>query len=100
MTDAGNKKHSDELGPAVHVEYKRLGRRKVRSFTLPQFKNLLLSFYDFTLEPFVFGDLEKPDGTFWESSNASLDAWAAHHKLTEFEVSVIFRANDNIHSYS
>jgi len=34
------------------------------------------------------------------SDNASLDAWAAHHKLTEFEVSVIFRANDNIHSYS
>ena len=100
MADTGNQKHSEELGPAVHAEYRKLGKRKVRPFTLPQFKKVLLSFYDFTLDAYVFGDLQKPDGTYWESSAASLDAWAAHHKLTELEVSVIFRANDNVEAYS
>ena len=100
MTDTGNKKYSDELGAAVHAQYHRLGRNEVRSFTLPEFKEVLLSFYNFTLEAYIFGNLEKPDGTFWESSAEALNAWATLHKLTDTETSVFFRANDNIQSYS
>ena len=100
MSDAGNKKYSDELGPAVHAEYMRLGEKEVRSFTLPEFKEVLLSFYDFTLEAYIFGNLKRPDGTSWKTRSEALDTWAALHKFSDHEVYVFFRANDNIQSYS
>ena len=100
MTDTGNSQHVKELGKAVFAEYILLGKGKVKEYTFSEFKEVLLSFYDYTLNAYIFGDLKKADGTYWDSSGEALDAWAKVHKLNIHEVSVFFRANDNIETYS
>ena len=100
MTDTGNAQVVEDIGQSVYAEYILLGKGKVKEFTFSEFKKVLLSFYDYTLDAFVFGDLKKSDGTYWDSRAEAIDAWAKVHKLTDYEVSVFFRANDNIETYS
>ena len=93
-----------ELSGDVYLEYtlhiKRYGKNKVTPFSYEEFKPILRSFYQFTVNAFTAGDLEKPDGTFWESSQHSFEAWQAHHGLNDRTASSIFGANDEVESYS
>ena len=101
---ADNQTHVDEIGGDIYLQYvgylKRYGKNKVTPFTFAEFQVILKSFYDFTLDAFVFGDLEKPDGTSWDSSQHAFDAWQEHHKLNRKTAEIIFRSNDDIEAYS
>lgn len=102
--DAECTRYMTELGDAVFLQYtlyiKKYGKNKVTPYHYEDFKSLLKSFYIYTVNAFTLGDLEKPDGTFWESSQHSFDAWKAHHGLSDRTASSIFRANDDVESYS
>ena len=101
---ADNQTHVDEIGGEVYLQYvgyfKKYGKKKVTPFTFAEFQVILKSFYDFTLDAFVSGDLEKPDGTRWESSQHAFEAWQEHHGLNSTTAGMIFRSNDDIEAYS
>ena len=98
--DTENSQIVKDLGKAVYAEYILLGKGKVKEFTFSEFKKVLLSFYDYTIDAFILGDLKKSDGTYWDSSGEALHAWGKAHKLTNYEVSIFFSANNNVETYS
>ena len=121
-----NQRYVDELGRKVHYTYDNLrrspnkrkgpsvfkldpmrhqfhnveGHFKARSFSRVEFEAVLLSMYNFTMDAWISGNLEKPDGTFWDSSAAAVVAWGDYENLNPLECSLIFRANDQVEPYT
>ena len=104
MDNSENQQHVDDLAGDVYLAYvgylKRYGKHKITPFNFTEFKVILKSFYDFTLNAYIHGDLEKPDGSYWESSSEAMQAWEQHHGLNDLTSNAVFRANDDVAGYS
>tara|TARA_R100000541_G_scaffold3639_1_gene10907 strand:+ start:224 stop:511 length:288 start_codon:yes stop_codon:yes gene_type:complete len=83
-----------------YKEYKKLkGKHKLKNY-----KKILDSFFEITLESHVFGDLYKPKkfgkSKYWKSSMDAQFYWRDLNKLTPKESIKYFCSVDNIHAYS
>ena len=79
-----------------YKEYQSIGGTD----NLEKYTKILSSFLEITLDPVVFGNLEKPDGTLWNSSQDSIIYWEQKHKLTQGQGNLYFCSVDQVNSYT
>lgn len=94
-----DKLHSSLDADAIfsyYQEYKSLGGED----NIEDYTNKISNFIEITLIPVVFGDLEKPDGSFWDSSQHAIAFWEQKHQLTQEQGSIYFMSIDNIEPYT
>ena len=89
---------AEEQGPDFskwYREYQRLEGRETKGI----FARNLNVFFELTLNPFVYGNLEKADGTLWESRD---EAWSCFVERigSEKEANRYFDAVDHITTYT
>ena len=72
-----------------YAEYLRVGGKA----TKPAYFKGLFAFYCYTLNAYVFGDLSKPDGSFWSLRSESLSSF---YKWAELEPDLGFQEGELI----
>ena len=90
----------ESVDEKIHKTFCIYTKQTYAEFPKEEFSKLYSSFLKYTEEAFIGGNLEKPDGTSWASSDEAFQAWADHHKLKPRYAGLFFRAVDDVATYS
>jgi hypothetical protein len=79
-----------------YIHYHRIGGTDDLSI----YVLVLSDFFEITLNSVCGGDLKKPSGDYWQSSQESMQFWANKNKLNNSEQKLYFQSVDDIEAYT